>query len=328
MATLPSRRRLRRRERARRRRFVIGAVITLVLIGGSLVRLSRLPTPPAEAHTAPDRSSELLALRTEPVDDATDTGDQPAYPYSIIPGGARNADALRTAIDADPVVRVHYANFDLAKVHIVRLTEPRLVHVSYRLGDQVFWTRRPVLLKANETLLTDGVHYARTRCANRLAVTPGPISATEPAVGVLDTPIPVPRSSRVFPSVPVRIAEDADSTAGSGVHGTPFSSGGIPIGSPPLGPALRTVLTELRPRPQLFGSSVGLLLPPSEIRDSDDFPHPNAYGFDNDPPDATRDDPHTSQVPEPGVTLLTLGGGALWAGRQRRSNVSSGSSDG
>src|SRR4051794_707247 len=105
MAILPSRRRLRRRERAKRRRFLAGALVTITLILGSLVHLSRLPPPQVtEAHTAADRSVDILAIATAPLEES-EASEQPAYPYSIIPGGARSAEALRAAIGADPVVR-------------------------------------------------------------------------------------------------------------------------------------------------------------------------------------------------------------------------------
>ena len=111
-------------------------------------------------------------------------------------GGAHSPESLRTAIAADPVARLHYANFDLAKVRVVRLTEPLVAHVSYRIGDRVFWTRKPLLLKADETLLTDGFHYARTRCGNQLAVVPGVTSADEPSAEALEIPVAPPRSGR------------------------------------------------------------------------------------------------------------------------------------
>jgi len=316
MAMLPARRRLRRRERARRRRFLVGALVTLALILGSLVQLSRLPPPQAtEAHTGADPSSDLLAMATTPLEES-EAGEQPAFPYSIIPGGARSAEALRKAIDADPVVRAHYANFDLAKVHVVRLTEPRVAHVSYRLGDHVFWTRRPLLLKADETLLTDGVHYARTRCGNQLAVTPGAISGSEPSAEALDAPVPVPRSTRVFPSIRLPADGGAASIAGSGVPGMPFGGGGIPIGSVPFGAPPSTVLTELAPVPAFFGSGVGRTGPPFGTANTDDPPAPPRLHVDDTPPEQT-DDPHTPQVPEPGLTLMMLGGGVLWARRRR-----------
>src|SRR6476646_1390278 len=135
----------------------------------------------------------VLQLPTVPVDDATidlaHGGTGPVYGYSVVPGGVGSPAALRFAVDADPVVRRHYASFNLAATRVVRLTQPRLAHVSYRIGDSIYWTKRQLLLRAGETMLTDGVHYARTRCGNQLAVAPGVTSPSEPAPDVFEAPI-------------------------------------------------------------------------------------------------------------------------------------------
>ena len=152
--------------------------------------------------TIADGTGDLLSTATEPAEGDVDPGaDRPTYPYSIIPGGAPSAQALRKAIASDPVVRNHYANFDLSRTRVVRLTEARVAHVSYRIGDEVFWTGRRLLLKAGETVLTDGVHYARTRCGNQLAVSPGITSADEPTPEVFDTPMPRQKGATILPAL-------------------------------------------------------------------------------------------------------------------------------
>ena len=58
-----------------------------------------------------------------------------------------------------------------------------------------------MILRTGETMLTDGIHYARTRCGNQLAAAPAAISGDEPAAEVLDTPIEPIKAARVFPLV-------------------------------------------------------------------------------------------------------------------------------
>ena len=99
--------------------------------------------------------------------------DREYYPYSVIPGGVRTAEELRDAIRRDPVVAKHYADFNLDRVRVERLTQPRLMHVSYRIGQRIFWTGKLLHIKAGETVLTDGVNCARGRCGNRLSETLG-----------------------------------------------------------------------------------------------------------------------------------------------------------
>ncbi|HEX3743914.1 MAG TPA: PEP-CTERM sorting domain-containing protein [Bryobacteraceae bacterium] len=114
---------------------------------------------------------------------------RPNYPYSVIPGGAYSAAELQAALLRDPVAARHYAGF---RRSMVRMTESSLsqpVYLSYRIADAVYWTSRPVRLPQGETLLTDGEHYARARCGNRISEAPKtPVNDTEPAPETLNTP--------------------------------------------------------------------------------------------------------------------------------------------
>ncbi|HVA95420.1 MAG TPA: hypothetical protein VNI36_11025 [Candidatus Dormibacteraeota bacterium] len=96
---------------------------------------------------------------------------------------------MRNAIASDPVVARHYARFDLSRARMIRLDRDRLMHVSYRIGDQIYWTKRALQLKKGEILITDGSLTARTRCGNQLAKTVvGPVSSNEPTPLELNTP--------------------------------------------------------------------------------------------------------------------------------------------
>jgi hypothetical protein len=109
------------------------------------------------------------------------------YPYSVIPGGVESASELQTAVRNDPVVARHYADFDLAKTRTISLDRDRLVYVSYRMGEEVFWTNRALRLHKGETLITDGTHEARTRCGNRISETiQAPLSAQQPALDAFE----------------------------------------------------------------------------------------------------------------------------------------------
>jgi hypothetical protein len=111
------------------------------------------------------------------------------YPYSVIPGGVKSVEELRNAIAKDPVVSAHYAAFHLSRARVIRLHRGRSVHVSYRLGNHVYWTKRKLKLAKGETLITDGVHTARTRCGNLIsgAMLP-PAFPSEPTIREMDTP--------------------------------------------------------------------------------------------------------------------------------------------
>ncbi|MGB8013444.1 MAG: PEP-CTERM sorting domain-containing protein [Terriglobales bacterium] len=122
------------------------------------------------------------------------------YPYSVVPGGVKDADDLRYAALRDYVVRRHYARFDFSNARLVRAAEPGEVYLSYRIRDTVFWTRRKVRLHAGELLLTDGNITARARCGNQISDTAKPeVSEEEPAEDVMDEPV----ASATEPSFPI-----------------------------------------------------------------------------------------------------------------------------
>jgi hypothetical protein len=98
---------------------------------------------------------------------------------------------LRSALAHDPVAAAHYAAFDLANARVVQVREARSVYVSYRRGDDVFWTSKKLRLAVGETLITDGQHISRTRCGNQISDEPRmPVSlAGDPEPQTLDTPV-------------------------------------------------------------------------------------------------------------------------------------------
>lgn len=115
---------------------------------------------------------------------------RPAYLYSVIPGGIANAEDLRQAMGRDPVVAREFAGFDFQRAHLVQISEPQSMHVAYRTGDKVYWTRKKVKLHRGETLISDGKIVARTRCGNRIALVPlGPPAIVDPVDADFNQPL-------------------------------------------------------------------------------------------------------------------------------------------
>ena len=150
------------------------------------------------------------------------------YAYSVIPGGVESAAELKNAVFHDPVVAGHYADFDLSRARVVRSDRDRAVYVSYRLGDRVYWTKKALKLFKGETLISDGVHEARTRCGNRVSDTPvGPVSPEEPLPTALATPQPPTLLALNQPPPGLPLAPPLPSTPGSTPPSAPPGSGGI-----------------------------------------------------------------------------------------------------
>ena len=166
-------------------RFVSALVLFAVAIASSAFLLNRLRADreaaiePPSADVAGVPSTPELDLSSLPT--AASQASGVVYPYSIVPGGVDSVAALKAAIERDPVVAAHYRDFDIDHARVERLETPRVAHVSYRIGNGVFWTRKQLVLPAGERVITDGTHIARTRCGNQLAATPAVTSPAEPS---------------------------------------------------------------------------------------------------------------------------------------------------
>jgi hypothetical protein len=170
---------------------------------------------------------------------AASVSKRPVFPYSVIPGGVRDAHELQTAAAADPVVARHYSDFRITRARVIRLDRPQAMYVSYRRNNQVYWTKNKMVIPAGESLISDGENLARVRCANRLSpVAALPVAALDPTAEKLNSPEFVPplfaemlpgEETGIFPPGP-------ESAIGSAPASTPrvgFLGGGSPF-NPPL----------------------------------------------------------------------------------------------
>ena len=162
------------------RRFVVIALCAFIAALFSTVAVRKLATRGSLAgHITPATANVSPLIRSL----------RPNYPYSVIAGGAYTPAELHYANQTDAVVRAHYATFNLKLAHVVQLTDDRFQYASYRITNQIYWTRRKLRIHKGEYLLTDGVAFARTRCGNRLSDTPQlPVAPQEPAAALLSMP--------------------------------------------------------------------------------------------------------------------------------------------
>ena len=114
------------------------------------------------------------------------------YRHSVVPGGVADKVELAQILRTDRLVAAHYATFNVDNARAVTVTAPRAVYVSYRKNDQIYWTSKKVMLEQGETLLTDGEHEIRARCANRISDVPQyPVEPHGPSEAELDTVLAV-----------------------------------------------------------------------------------------------------------------------------------------
>jgi hypothetical protein len=252
----------------------LGALAVLTL--GSLSIWIAL-TSSVNRQIAPDYTSLFRSAgqNTPQISLDPNGSDRAVYPYSVIPGGVESGAELRNSVTRDPVVAKHYEDFYLERARVVRLSEDRALYVSYRLGNNVFWSKKRLMLRKGETVITDGEHMARTRCGNRLAEAPaGPVMAAEPELETAPpeeaqalagapafAPAPFAPSELLLTPPPGSVISSGSGSPGGGIVGPPTTPiGGTPStpGTPvaPITPIVPPVPT---PEPQtLLMLSAGL----------------------------------------------------------------------
>ena len=247
------------------------------------------------------------------------TGTQPeprtgrlAYPYSVVPGGVRDAQELREATQHDRAVANHYAGFDYGKARTFALQEQKAVYLSYRIGDKIFWTRRQFTLRRGEILITDGNITARTRCANRVSAVAEPlVSSEEPLPEQLEDPYDQGGGARPM-TIPgnfesALLARNDQTGFGmlalppTGSEGIGSAGGSFPGIFPPPIPA--TCATTMRSFPRDGG----------EFEGTDRFNRESGCG-----PSSPSPPPAPAPVPEPSTVLLLASGAAGIGMRYRR----------
>ena len=162
------------------------SAVALHYLSPSLFRSSRADGP--SLGDAEQSRSRLLQANADAFESNPEA--RPLYPYSVIRGGVEDAQELKWVAEHDPVVTAHYAGFDYDHARVVRLALAQTVYLSYRIGNNVYWTRHRIALHKGEKLITDGKITARTRCGNRVETVPQQAtSSSEPPAAKFEQPV-------------------------------------------------------------------------------------------------------------------------------------------
>lgn len=253
------------------------------------------------AHSVPKDISALASFQPASIQSRN---RRLVYPYSIVPGGVASVAELRQAADHDAVVGEHYQGFDYSRARVIEVKEPRLVYLSYRRHNKVYWSRKQASLHKGETLLTDGKITARARCGNQVSVLPqANTSPEEPDMAELDRPDAVASGMESIPSnfENSLLSVDPGMPLGPSTPSGPIA--GYPGGGTPPGGFI----------PLPIGGVTGVPI------SSGCVPKPDKP-CKNPPPPPPPPPPPT--VPEPGTIVLVASGAAAILARFRRGSRS------
>ncbi len=284
------RRRSHRRHRSKTYLAIAGLALAGVLAVLVLFSASHFGLPRSNITSVNDNARRDLSDFFNPsrLQSASNGPRRLVYPYSVVPGGVRNAQELKEAISRDPVVAQHYAGFQRDRARVVELPAARAVYVSYRIGSGVFWTKKRTQLVKGEKVVTDGENYARARCGNRISETPqAKTSPQEPSPKTLETPREDP-SDRQIISVLMNPAPVSGAS-------NPIALGSAPVATPPTGGGVFVPIIPIVP---------GSNNPPPKNGAPPILP-PNGGGLPVTP------------VPEPSTLLLMASGFAGYLGYRR-----------
>jgi hypothetical protein len=199
-----------------------------------------------ETNAASNRNSSDYSLRSAHETPPADVADQKqfgraVYAYSVVPGGVVSVAELKLAMARDSVVSAQYAAFHLERARVIRLDQDRLAHVSYRVGDRIYWTSRQLKLAKGETVITDGVQTARTRCGNFISeIAEAPVSPQEPVESEFNKPVQIAYdpgdsvSDNRFPELVEPPVGVPPAFYEPPVAGNPWSGGGPGFFPPPV----------------------------------------------------------------------------------------------
>ena len=309
-----------RSRRRKRVRIILFLLFFLAIASFALLRVTARHASSSDFGLSPewshgDASANLAGLAAQSSLGAVPQTARAVYPYSVVPGGVQSAAELKHAGDHDPVVARHYTGFDYKNARVIEVREPRLVYVSYRLHDRIYWTSKQIRLHRGEKLISDGVITARTRCGNRVSETAQKaVAPEEPPAEKFDQPFFADGGSATqapFPGTFESALKSAPTFDGGGSIGPPITtsylfgpSGGT--GYPPIFPPPLPGGDACRPRePQRIERGSG---GPEDktVHDCPKSPHPG--GPPTPPP----------PVPEPSTILLFSTGAAALYLRYRK----------
>lgn len=106
---------------------------------------------------------------------------------ALIPGGITSVEGFLQRVAEDPTLNAFFGSCDV-EATFQQLPDDILVFVAFRRGQEIKWTRRPLLVHKGEYVLTFCGKTVLARCGNLISWTPMQPSEDVPP-GLLEAPV-------------------------------------------------------------------------------------------------------------------------------------------
>lgn len=90
----------------------------------------------------------------------------------------RTVEDFRRTVEKDAVLAQHFSGFKWESAKVDKLDEDVWTFVSYRKGDVIQFTTKPVRLPKGDTFISDGIRRVRTLCCNDYEPAPPPVEVS------------------------------------------------------------------------------------------------------------------------------------------------------
>ena len=160
--------------------------------------------------------------------------------YYFLPGGILSVAQFRQSFLTDAALAAQFPDFNFSKAHFELLSKDTCAFVAYRVGTKFGWTRHCIMLRKNETVLTDGRYTLRVRCGNLISATTKIPLLPQGVQEEIDTDeiLPIPSDYVVtdVPELPPDVwgTDAVPSPAPFPLSPGPTGSGPFPIGPGPV----------------------------------------------------------------------------------------------
>ncbi len=185
--------------RGRQNSAIILFVLLIIIVIGAVTYLLSNETP---SNTV---SKKTVAGRIESVPEDFDDSnfEKKGKWYGLCKKNSVHSIAdFKTTVSNDPVLKVHFADFNWENAQMGKLEKATWAYVYYRKENTIFHKKTPILLPAGDGYITDGITQIRTQCCNSYAAAPEPDKSEDPELDANPSAGLPPLSSASFQDSP------------------------------------------------------------------------------------------------------------------------------